>query len=173
MDKLSFYDVDKDYIYYLQQQEIKQRGFTKVPNVEYENDKKFLCGVVLSINNINYYVPVTSYKKQQSENFLIVFDDDKFNKIKGSLRFNYMIPVPEAAITERIINKENNPSRRVFLQKQLEYIISNTELIQNRAKRTYLRIINNYNPQLTKNSCDFKLLEKKCLTFKKEDLQWI
>ena len=89
MDKLSFYDVDKEYIDYLKQEEIKQRGFTKVPNMEYENEQKFLCGIVLSINNINYYVPVTSYKKKKSESFLIIFDDDKYNKIKGSLRFNF------------------------------------------------------------------------------------
>ncbi|WFA07920.1 type III toxin-antitoxin system ToxN/AbiQ family toxin [Tissierella sp. Yu-01] len=165
MDKLSFYDVDKEYINYLKQEEIKRRGFTKVPNIEYKNEQKFLCGIVLSINNVDYYVPVTSYKKKKSENFLIIFDDDKFNKIKGSLRFNFMIPVPKVAITERIINDEENGIRRIFLQKQLDYINSNRQIILNRSKRTYLRIINNYNPELTKNSCDFKFLEEKCLEY--------
>lgn len=47
----------------------------------------------------------------------------------------------------------------------LDYINNNVGTIINRAKRTYLRVINNYNPNLTKNSCHFKLLEQKCLEY--------
>ena len=32
---LSFYDIDKDYVKYLQKEEMNERGFTKVPNIEY------------------------------------------------------------------------------------------------------------------------------------------
>ncbi len=32
---LSFYDIDKDYVKYLQKEETNERGFTRVPNVEY------------------------------------------------------------------------------------------------------------------------------------------
>ncbi len=45
-------------------------------------------------------------KRKNQKVFLIVFEDDKYNKIKGSLRFNYMIPVPKDCIEERIINDE-------------------------------------------------------------------
>ena len=43
MDKLNFYTVDLEY------------GENRKP--------KFLCGVVLQVNNVDYYVPVTSYKQ--------------------------------------------------------------------------------------------------------------
>ena len=162
MEKLSFYDVDIDYIEYLKTEETKYRGYTKVPNIRYENNRKFLCGIVLKIAELEYYVPISSYKEEKSESFLIVFEDDKYNKIKGSLRFNYMIPVPKDCIEERIINDEKNINRKIFLQKQLEYINSNINTIKNRAERTYLRVINNYNPHLTENSCDFEFLEGKC-----------
>jgi len=165
MKKLDFYDVDKNYINYLKEEEIKHRGFTRVPDVEYKDEKKFLCGIVLEINGVDYYVPVSSYKKQKPDNFLIVLEDDKYNKVKGSLRFNYMIPVPKSCVKRRIINDEKKPSRRLFLHRQLVYINENVEVIMNRARRTYLRVINNYSPTLTKNSCDFKFLEKKCLEY--------
>ena len=121
-----------------------------------------MCGIVLKIDEFEYYVPLSSYKEQKSENFLIIFEDDKYNKIKGLLRFNFMIPVPKDCIKERIINDEKDIGRKIFLQKQLEFINKNIDTIKNRAKRTYLRVINNYNPHLTKNSCDFKFLEEKC-----------
>lgn len=73
MDKLDFYDVSDEYIDYLQSAEIAERGFTRVPNIKYNGERKFLCGIVFKINNFNYYVPATSYKTQQSENILIVF----------------------------------------------------------------------------------------------------
>lgn len=62
---LSFYDIDKDYVKYLQKEEMNERDFTKVPNIEYPgNLSKFTCGVVLDVHEYKYYVPVSSYKMQ-------------------------------------------------------------------------------------------------------------
>lgn len=73
MDKLNFYTVDLNYVQYLKQKEIEKRGFSRVPNMDYGNSQKakFLCGIVLQVNNKDYYVPVTSYKQQKPDNFLI------------------------------------------------------------------------------------------------------
>ena len=85
---LSFYYVDKSYIDYLQKVETEARGFTHVPNMEYENrEKKFICGVVLQIQGIQYYVPVTSYTQQHDDNILIEVPKDAYKPIKGSLKF--------------------------------------------------------------------------------------
>lgn len=44
---------------------MNERGFTKVPNIEYPgNLPKFTCGVVLDVHEYKYYVPVSSYKMQ-------------------------------------------------------------------------------------------------------------
>ena len=77
MNKLNFYTVDLEYVQFLKKAEQAQRGFSRVPNVEYgESHKpKFLCGVVLQVNNVDYYVPVTSYKLQKPDNFLIKADN--------------------------------------------------------------------------------------------------
>lgn len=68
---LSFYDIDKDYVKYLQKEEMNERGFTKVPNIEYPgNLPKFTCGVVLDVHEYKYYVPVSSYKMQKPDKYI-------------------------------------------------------------------------------------------------------
>lgn len=43
---LFFYDVDADYVKHLKTTETAKRGFTRVPDVEYKNERKMVCGVV-------------------------------------------------------------------------------------------------------------------------------
>lgn len=52
--KISFYYVEPDYINYLKKVEIEKRGFTTVPNVEYANKNKFVYGVILKINSVDF-----------------------------------------------------------------------------------------------------------------------
>lgn len=66
-----FYYVKSDYIEYLKDHEITKRGFTCVPNVCYGNTKKFIFGTVFNIDEINYFVPVSSYSKKQEDVILI------------------------------------------------------------------------------------------------------
>lgn len=91
---MEFYRVDEKYNEFLQEYERKYRGITRVPNVRYSDRNKFSFGAVLSINEIKYYVSVSSFEKKQEANILIRVPGDK-KEIKGSLRFNYMIPVPD------------------------------------------------------------------------------
>jgi len=165
MAALNFYDVDKNYIAYLKQTEINNRGFTCVPDMEYNGQQKFLCGVVLEVNNFKYYVPVTSYSQKQSENMLIVFEYDKYNKVKGSLRFNYMFPVSDNFVKMRIIKNEQNAGRRLFLNSQLQFCIDNEAQILNQARRTYNIVTKELNKSLLNNACMFKLLEEACLNY--------
>lgn len=112
---LSFYDIDKDYVKYLQKEETNERGFTRVPNVEYPgNLPKFTWGVVLDINGCKYYVPVSSYKLQKTDNILIRIESERYNKVKGSLRFNYMFPVPDTCIKEIIFRKRRNQEKPIL-----------------------------------------------------------
>ena len=162
---LYFYDVDKDYVNYLKNYEISNRGFTRVPDVEYENEKKFVCGVVLKMNGHKYYVPVSSYKKQQDNNILIVLKEDSFNPVKGSLRFNYMFPVPSKFISIRNFDNEK-PSRKNFLHRQWVYCNSIRDDIEKMALTTYNNVVSKVDPKLVAESCDFKLLEKAASEYK-------
>ena len=160
MNKLNFYIADLDYVKYLQEAEKQSRGFSRVPNMAYAQGRKqkFLCGVVLTVNEIDYYVPVTSYKEQKPDNFLIVADN---GKVVSSLRFNYMFPIPKNLIEVRVISDEPDRAYRGLLAQELRYCIKNQAAIQRLAERTYRRVLLGKNVGLVVNSCDFKLLETK------------
>ncbi|MEG0614114.1 MAG: septation protein SpoVG family protein [Oscillospiraceae bacterium] len=161
---LCFYDVDKKYIEFLKGKEIEKRGISFIPNMEYgDREQKFLCGIVLKINSLNYYVPVSSYKKQQSENILIQIKDKKANPIKGSLRFNYMFPVPDYAIKKRDFSLETRIYRKTFLENQLAFCNSIQDDIRSKALSTYNKIVTGKDKFLTNFSGDFLLYETACL----------
>ena len=161
MDKLNFYTADTNYVKYLQKVEQEKRGFSRVPNMVYgeKYKQKFLCGIVLQVNNMDYYVPVTSYKQQKSDNFLIAADN---GQIVSSLRFNYMFPIPKELVAVRVIANESDRAYRALLAQELRYCIKNQDTIKHLAERTYKRVLLGKDPGLVANSCDFRLLEQKC-----------
>ena len=169
MDKhknLKLYDVSKEYVNYLKNAEIQKRGFTKVPDMDYDNrEQKYLCGVVLEVKGLSYYVPVSSQKRKQSDNILIEFPNDTYNKVKGSLGFCYMFPIPKEMVTIRYIPNEQLNSRKVFLSKTLSYINSIREQIYEQAERTYDKVISSKNIDFNNICCDYKLLESKCVEY--------
>ena len=165
MDKLNFYIANKEYVKYLQDAEVGKRGFSRVPNMAY-SDKykpKFLCGIVLHVNGVDYYVPVTSYKQQKPDNFLILAEN---GQVVSSLRFNYMFPVPKETVTVRIIASEPDNAYRALLAQELRYCINNQDIIQRLAERTYKRVLLGKDLGLVANSCDFLFLEQKCSEYK-------
>ena len=166
MGNLNFYTVDSAYVEYLKNAEIQKRGFTHVPNMVYGNNRKqkFLCGIVLQINGVNYYVPVSSFKQKRADNFLILADS---GDVVSSLRFNYMFPIPNGVVHERIIHSEPDIKYRALLSQELRYCIKNQDIIRKYAERTYKRVQLGKDLGLVQNSCDFALLEAKCLFWQK------
>ena len=58
---------------FLKNFETKYRGFTRVPNVNYHSrNNKFFYGAVLTINDIDYFVPVSSNTRVKQDDILIV-----------------------------------------------------------------------------------------------------
>ena len=158
-DKMDFYRINEHYIDFLQGYERRCRGFTKVPNVKYQHRNKFSFGAVLSVNGLKYYVSVSSFTKKQEANILIKVSGDK-EEIKGSLRFNYMIPVPDNCLKRLNIKEIEDEKYRTLLNKEYQFCIHNEDKIQKKANQIYLKVIQNRSQFLTDNSCDFKLLEK-------------
>ena len=74
---MDFYRIDEKYNAFLQEYEKKYRGVTKVPNIRYSDRNKFSFGAVLQVNNMNYYVSVSSFNKKQEANILIRVKGDK------------------------------------------------------------------------------------------------
>ena len=144
---MDFYRIDEKYCKFLQEYEKEKRGLTKVPNIRYTDRNKFAFGAVMQIHNINYYVSVSSFDKKQEANILIRVPGDK-KEIKGSLRFNYMIPVPEECIEKLIIREVEDEKYQQLLDKEYQF-----------CKKIYEMVISNRKQVLTDNSCAFLVLE--------------
>ena len=157
---LKFYEVDSEYIKYL-----REHGDKKIPNIEYEKHNKFFCGIVLTINNFNYFAPVSSYNKKAHTVFLIMDKDRKNKELKpiSSLRFSFMFPCPIENLNQKDFSKEDK-KYQVLLRKELHYCNTNREKIKKMANQVYKLGINEKTRQKF-NICDFKKLEEKCLEY--------
>lgn len=148
---LKFYEVDINYIKYLKQFE------PKIPNFNYNQNNKFVCGIVLSINHCKYYVPVSSNKTIMKSS-LPIYDK---TKIISTLKFSFMFPIPDCCCNVKNFNEVNMPYRKL-LQKELKYCNSIREDIRKKAIAIHKSVINKSNPIMVANCCNFALLEQKC-----------
>lgn len=158
---INFYFIKSDYIDYLKDTEINARGFTCVPNTEYTSRKKFLFGAVFENNGINYFVPVSSKIKYDDNSIIIKSKKDNTLKF-GSLRFAYMIPVPNSCLIPMVINDIEDNERKRKVQSELAFCRKNIDKIKKQATKTYTSITKSTKKKLIRNSCDFKLLEQAC-----------
>lgn len=154
---LKFYDVDEDYVKYL------QNADSQIPNISYDTNNKFICGVVLQINGMDYYAPVSSNTKIQKTNLPIC---DKHGKVIATIRFCFMFPVPASLLTEKdfaeIALKDIGYAN--LLSTEFKYCKSiQTEILQ-KANNVY-QIGCNKNHRFNYTCCDFKLLEEKYTEF--------
>jgi protein AbiQ len=149
MEKLKFYQVDKDYLAYL------KRFENKVPDYEYSENEKFYCGVVVEINNYRYFAPVSSFAKKQKTNILI----EHKGQVLGSIRFSFMIPVPESLLTKVDFSELEEPYKSLVI-KEYTYCKNNQEKIRKKAVSIYSKGLNK-NSFIGQQCCDFKLLEEK------------
>lgn len=155
---MDFYRISEEYNKFLQAYEKERRGITKVPNVKYTDRNKFAFGAVMQINGMNYYVSVSSFDKKQEANILIRVPGDE-KEVKGSLRFNYMVPVPDECIEKLVIKEIMDEKYRSLLNKEYRFCIDNAERIQKKAEKIYKLVTTNRKQILTDNSCAFHILE--------------
>ena len=153
---MDFYRINEEYNQYLQKYEKENRGVTKVPNIRYTDRNKFAFGAVMQVHGMNYYVSVSSFDKKQEANILIRVPGDE-KEIKGSLRFNYMIPVPEECIEKLVIKDVQDKKYRLLLNKEYQFCVDNAE---KKANKIYEMVTTNRKQKLTDNSCAFSILEQ-------------
>ena len=158
MDKMDFYRINEEYNRFLQRYEKEKRGVTKVPNIRYTDRNKFAFGAVMQVNGMNYYVSVSSFDKKQAANILIRVPGDEKEE-KGSLRFNYMVLVPNECIEKLIIKDVEDKKYRLLLNKEYQFCMNNAERIQKKANKIYEMVTTKRKQILTDNSCAFHILE--------------
>ena len=128
-------------------------------------EQKFFCGIVLTINNFNYFAPVSSFNRKLHTVFLIKDKDKKTKEDKpiSSLRFSFMFPCPIEFLSQKDFLKEDK-KYQILLRKELHYCNVNIEKIKKQAISVY-KLGMNENTRKKYNICDFKKLEEKCLEY--------
>lgn len=140
-----------------------------------KHSRKYL-GIVLNINNLNYYIPLSSPKKsdyndkkcskiRKSTNTIIRIKskDRTGNEIlRGTLRISNMIPIPMYEVEE--YNKSNELDKKYLdvINDELKFISKNEKKIVKLAKLVYKQKIENRKISYLDSCVDYKLLEKKC-----------
>ena len=177
---LKFYTINKDYINFL-------RSYPKLSNVfdNKENTSNFYrkyLGVVLSINEYKYYVPLASPKNSD----YIVTDNGKTIKksiipiiriavenaqgileLKGTLKLSNMIPVPDNMLAYYDFSTETDTNYKILMEKEYDFIKKNKKLIlknasilyKQKTKENELYSSNNNIPGYLKTVVDFKYAE--------------
>jgi len=153
---LRFYDVDLHYVQWLKS--IDQQ----IPDIQYSNNNKFVCGVVLDINGVNYYAPISSNTRVYRTSLPIYDTTSIPHRIISTIRFSFMFPASSSVLTELDFSKIRtlNPQYASLLQKEWEYCKNNESAIHNKAMQVY-RIGCNSNHVLNYTCCKFDILEKR------------
>lgn len=164
--KLNLYSISDKYIKYLRK--FEDKIYDNKEEIRFRT-RKYL-GIVLTINNCNYYIPMSSPKKSDYIDYekRIIRKDtktiiriDNGNRLYGTLRISNMIPVPITELEPYMIETEQDRKYKEVILGELRYINNNVEKITKNAKIVYNQRIKNENIGYIKNTVNFKLLEEK------------
>lgn len=135
-------------------------------------------GIVLTVNEFNYYIPMSSPKKSDYIDFekKIIRNDTKTiirihdkERLYGTLRISNMIPVPITELEPYILLNESDLKYKEIVLGELRYINNNSKKIVKCAKTVYNQKSKNINVGYIKNTVDFKLLEEKLKKWNEEN----
>ncbi len=122
-------------------------------------------GVVLFVDGIKYYAPLTSPKAKHKD----MKNGKDFRKIDqgrlGAINFNNMIPVPDSALIMVDINRETDSQYKRLLQKQFIALKADVTAIEKTARELRTLILTadselrDYDKQVKARCCNLPLLE--------------
>lgn len=156
---MRLYEVEDAYVEYLSSFDDKVLSHKK-------GNRKFgrkYLGVVLTVNDSNYFVPLSSYKpkfdKMKDGLDFIKITDAKNNY--AVININNMIPIVSEALIYFDIADVEDEKYRMLLFKEYEAIRKKEEKIIKNVNKVYNIVVGKRNERLCQRSCDFLLLEKK------------
>lgn len=184
MDNLKLYEISEQYISYL-------RSFDNLVFSSKEDDRKHTrkyLGVVYTINNYNYFIPLSSPKhtdyqmmngKRQIRKSIIpiiritALANSGVLELKGTLKLSNMIPVPASELTLYDLEHESDSFYKTLIHKELLFIRKNKNKITQYAEILYKQKREG-TPAIgyLKSTVNFSLLEQKHDDFiaKKDEL---
>lgn len=152
---------------------------SRVGYVEYGDRLKLHVGILLTVGNLNYYVPISSakpkHRKMSNSLDFHKLQDESNGFLYAVLNINNMIPVPENCISQlkynevhhyrSFANEKEKTDYIYLLQKEKSLIDKVQETIQNKACKLHQKCCINPNSSLAKRCCNFQLLEEKCRSY--------
>ena len=153
---IRFYDVDLAYINYLKQID------SKVPNISYNSNNKFVCGAVLELNGIQYFAPISHNSTLYRTSFGI-YDS---GQLISTVRFCFMFPTLQNVLSEKQFSviRTYDQNYANLLEKEWRYCVANEKDLRKKAESVY-KMGCNCNHPMFKNCCDFKKLEANYLNY--------
>ncbi|MDA8229112.1 MAG: type III toxin-antitoxin system ToxN/AbiQ family toxin [Desulfitobacterium hafniense] len=173
MIKLKLYNISDEYIKYLLN--FDRKVFSNKEE-DRKKERKYL-GTVLHINDLKYFVPLSSPKESDYTWIdgkkvirksvipimrIVVKNNSGNDELKGTLKFSNMIPVPDCALIDYDVNNEADEDYKILVTKEISFIKSNSESILKNAQVIYNQKTNKYNINYLKDTVEFLLLEQKC-----------
>lgn len=167
-NKLFLYQIDPEYCRYLGRED---------PNISHNWQEKIrrpFVGIVLSIQGLQYFAPLTSpkskHKKMKNQLDFLKIDSGKL----GAINLNNMIPAPDSCVREvDLIIRDKDDKETVqykyLLRDQLNWCNKQAEAIQTKARKLRVYCEQNRLPaSIAKRCCNFLKDEGLCLEYKKE-----
>nr|DAF49597.1 MAG TPA: Toxin ToxN, type III toxin-antitoxin system [Myoviridae sp. ctuev19]DAQ81012.1 MAG TPA: Toxin ToxN, type III toxin-antitoxin system [Caudoviricetes sp.] len=160
MQSFRLYHINEHYVSYLHSIDSKVQ-FNK-------GQRRPYVGIVLSINGVDYYVPLES-PKPNHENIksggpVLKLDGGTL----GIMGFNNMIPVIPSCLIDFDIQTISDQKYKMLLINQLNFCEKNKDVILRRAETTYQKATEKKIPLYKKICCDFQKLERKCRKYDPE-----
>lgn len=159
--KLLMYDISEDYKNYL-------RKFDN--RVSMKENRKFY-GILITKDNMDYYIPFTSKIEKRTSSKLTVNVKDTNNRIISKLLLNNMIPVNEK---DAILVDIEKSKYKDYFNREIRYLRKEKviEEILRKVDNMFKVLENHKNIDyefFRKLCCDFKMLEEKCVEYHKKD----
>lgn len=151
---IKLYEVSDRYINYLDSPNSKVT-FSKIHERKF---KRKYIGIVLTLNNYNYFAPLSSFKEKhktmkETVDFIKIGDYSVIN-------INNMIPVPKSELTYVDINNEQDIQYKNLLLKEYRIIKLKSKKIKTNAMIVYKHKLKNGNEtSLSRRCCNFPFLE--------------
>lgn len=160
--------VNSDYCDYLRESD------NKVAYNKNEKELRPFIGILFKIDTCEYFAPLSSPKPKHKK----MKNTLDFFKIKGgelgALNFNNMIPVSIENYSLVDLNKEtltiSEMKYQKLLKEQLTWLNSNYYQVKNKSFKLYeLYNAGKLPENIMSRCCNFKLLEEKCLAYRRKD----
>lgn len=158
IEELKLYRINELYARYIYYQDEKVLKAFDIKS------KRPFIGIILKINEINYFAPLSS-PKMKHKSMKNTIDFIKINNGRdGVINLNNMIPIPKEQYYEINVKEEIRKDRKygIILKYQIKWCNNNKIQIINNARKLYNLIIKEKaNLNLKKRCCNFKMLEER------------